>query len=146
MSINAWVDQGDEINGSSSDYFADDLAMDACGTIIAAGNFGNASNISGFGYKYNSGTGAWINQSLNFAAGGGGASGGASAGGGAATAEGPESPEFGPETLEDREPKTTVNIQVQGDILSENATGERLVDLVNTAFNQQGVVVEQGIA
>ena len=76
MSINAWVDQGDEINGSTSDYFADDVAMDACGTIIAAGNFGNASGISGFGYKYNSGTGAWINQSLNFAAGGGGTSNG----------------------------------------------------------------------
>ena len=65
MSINAWVDQGNEINGSGSDFFADDLAMDACGTIIAAGNFGNASGISGFGYKYNSGTGTWVNQNLN---------------------------------------------------------------------------------
>lgn len=80
---------------------------------------------------------------------GGGASAGPSAAGGGAGAQSnqrEDAPEFGPEVLEERQPQTTVNIQVQGDILSENATGEKLVDLVNTAFNQQGVVVEQGIA
>ena len=77
---------------------------------------------------------------------GGGAGASAPSGGGSTAAEGPETPEFGPETLEDRDPRTSVNITVQGDILSENNTGERLVELVNTAFNQQGVVVEQGIA
>ena len=72
MSINAWVDQGDEINGSG-DFFGDDVAMDACGTIIAAGVY-NSSGVPAYGYKYDSVDKEWDNQSLTFAASGGGTS------------------------------------------------------------------------
>ena len=65
MSINAWVDQGDEINGSG-DFFGDDVAMDACGT--------NSSGVPAYGYKYDSVDKEWDNQSLTFAASGGGTS------------------------------------------------------------------------
>ncbi len=53
---------------------------------------------------------------------------------------------FGPEDIIEKEVGTTVNIHVQGDILDSDQTGQRLVGLINDAFNNQGVVIEQGVA
>ena len=78
MSINAWVDKGDEINAPVSNvFFGDGVAMDACGTVLVAFGIMGNGNTPAYGYKYDSGTGAWNNQSLTFAASGGGSSNGA---------------------------------------------------------------------
>ena len=78
MSIDAWVDKGDEINAPVSNvFFGDGVAMDACGTVLVAFGIMGNGNTPAYGYKYDSGTGAWNNQSLTFAASGGGSSNGA---------------------------------------------------------------------
>ena len=53
---------------------------------------------------------------------------------------------FGPESIHEKQVGTVVNVNVAGDILDSDQTGKRLVDLINDAFNHQGVVIEQGIA
>lgn len=40
-----------------------------------------------------------------------------------------------------REPDTKIELNIQGDVLDSEATGLRIVDLLNTAFDKQGVVV-----
>ena len=41
-------------------------------------------------------------------------------------------------------PQTAVVVQIQGDVLDSDETGLRIVELINSAFDKQGVVVKRG--
>lgn len=83
-------------------------------------------------------------------AGGGGGSGGPSptgggggAGGGAAVTN--EPPEFGPEVLQEQEPRTQINVNIEGNVLDSRSSSLQIVELINEAYNRDGVIVEQGV-
>jgi hypothetical protein len=46
-----------------------------------------------------------------------------------------------PEVLEERVAGTAVNVNIQGDVLDSEQTGLRIVDMLNDAFDKQGVVL-----
>jgi len=48
------------------------------------------------------------------------------------------------EDVEDRRPDTQVSVNIQGDVLDSEDTGLRIVDVLNRAFDKQGVQVKRG--
>jgi hypothetical protein len=50
-----------------------------------------------------------------------------------------------PEDQRTRTANTDVQVVIQGDVLDSDATGMRIVDLINQAFDKQGVTVRQGL-
>jgi hypothetical protein len=46
-----------------------------------------------------------------------------------------------PDKLEERKPETKIEVNIAGDVLDSHETGIRIVDLINNAFDQNGVVV-----
>jgi hypothetical protein len=68
----------------------------------------------------------------------------ASGGGGVAGGLAPEG-EFQPED-EEIERGTSVTVNVQGDVLDSDESGIRIVDVINKAFDKQGVTINQGLA
>jgi hypothetical protein len=48
--------------------------------------------------------------------------------------------------IERTAPDTKVQVTIQGDVLDSEESGLRIVDLINNAFDKQGVVINQGIA
>ena len=81
---------------------------------------------------------------LKASVGGGGAN--ASSGGGVASGGGLESPGTpavdNPQTVA-QEPTTKVNVVINGSVLDSDESGLRIVELINTAFDKQGVTVRQ---
>ena len=79
--------------------------------------------------------------------GGEGGEGGASAGNAGLQAVGDTTASFVQDEPEEREePSTQVVVNVQGDILDGGAeTGQRLVDILNEAYDKQGVIINRGI-
>lgn len=75
---------------------------------------------------------------------GGAAGGGGGAGGGTAAARN-EPPEFGPEVLEEQEPRTQINVNIEGNVLDSRSSSLQIVELINEAYNRDGVIVEQGV-
>lgn len=43
------------------------------------------------------------------------------------------------------EPETTVSVTIQGDVLDSDETGSRVVQLINDAFDKDGVVINKGV-
>ena len=81
---------------------------------------------------------------------------GAVAGGGAASGGGGvASPTIGPapvndnpiidQQIERQEPETRVAVNIQGDVLDSDESGIRIVNILNQAFDQQGVVIRRGV-
>lgn len=79
---------------------------------------------------------------LTSAAGGGGGSISAPASGGG-VASGTEAPAGGSlsSNLPPQKPQTAIEVNIAGSVLDSHETGLRIVDLLNTAFDQNGVVV-----
>lgn len=80
--------------------------------------------------------------------GGGGAPSGSTAGGGVAAAPGgggltasPDNPASDIVANEPAGPKTNIAVNIQGDVLDSQESSLRIVDLLNSAFDQQGVTV-----
>lgn len=80
----------------------------------------------------------------------GGSGGGSSASAGAGQSSSPEGGGINTEPTspindvvanEPREPDTKIELNIQGDVLDSEATGLRIVDLLNSAFDKSGVVV-----
>lgn len=72
----------------------------------------------------------------------GGAGGGAAGGGDFTTSE----PAFSPNDVEQQQDQTIVGITIQGDVLDSDESGLRIVDIINNAFDKQGVTIKQGTA
>jgi hypothetical protein len=75
-----------------------------------------------------------------------GGAGGGTGGGGAAQPVAGGAPAFGPENRQFEEqgqiqPNTAVNINIQGDVFDSDETGSRITNILNDAFDKQGVVV-----
>jgi hypothetical protein len=68
-------------------------------------------------------------------------SGGSFADSGVGTAPGTTTEIAGPE---EREPSTEIVVNFEGDILGDESAGRRIVDLINSAFDSQGVKVRRG--
>ena len=68
---------------------------------------------------------------------------GGGGGGGAAPTNVP--PQFGPEVLEETEPRTQINVNIEGNVLDSRSSSLQIVELINEAFNRDGVIVEQGV-
>ncbi len=66
-------------------------------------------------------------------------------GGGGATAPTNVPPQFGPEVLEETEPRTQINVNIEGNVLDSRSSSLQIVELINEAFNRDGVIVEQGV-
>ena len=49
------------------------------------------------------------------------------------------------EAVERPEAQTTVSVNIQGDVLDSEETGLRIVDILNSAFDKQGVIVKKGV-
>ena len=49
------------------------------------------------------------------------------------------------EAVQDQGPQTSVNVNITGDILDSEETGLRIVDILNSAFDKQGVVIKRGV-
>lgn len=47
--------------------------------------------------------------------------------------------------LQRQEPQTAVQVTIQGDVLDSDESGSRIVNLINTAFDKKGVVINQGV-
>lgn len=81
----------------------------------------------------------------------GGGGGGSSAGGATAPSVEPiattptETPVDLAESVQRPEATTTVAINIQGDVLDSEETGLRIVDILNSAFDKQGVIVKKGV-
>jgi hypothetical protein len=79
--------------------------------------------------------------------GGGGAPSGAASGGGVASSPGgglassPDNPASDIVANAPTEPKTSIAVNIQGDVLDSQESSLRIVDLLNSAFDQQGVTV-----
>ena len=73
-----------------------------------------------------------------------GATSGSSGGGGIAS-----TPESGGGDLNRQaaleDPGTSVQVVIQGDVLDSDASGSRIVDLINQAFDKKGVVIQRGV-
>lgn len=48
------------------------------------------------------------------------------------------------DTLERQSPTTEVVVNIQGDVLDSEDTGLRIVDIINSAFDKQGVIIKRG--
>lgn len=48
------------------------------------------------------------------------------------------------EAVVERVPNTEVSINIQGDVLDSDETGLRIVDILNSAFDKQGVIIKRG--
>lgn len=82
---------------------------------------------------------------LKAAVGGGSSKGGASTDTGGGVSAGTDGNAASPVNdivdAKPKEPDTKIELNIQGDVLDSEATGLRIVDLLNTAFDKQGVVV-----
>lgn len=89
-----------------------------------------------------------ILSGLGAGAEGGGAGAGAGGGGGIGAVGGgiETSPETVADIAETRQPKEGLIVNINGDILGDEASGRRLVDLMNAAFDTGGITLRQGIA
>ncbi len=75
-----------------------------------------------------------------------------SGGGGGASAPSGTTPAggiFTPDTVADtpvevREPDTQINVNIQGDVLDSEETGLRVVEIINNAYDKEGVVINRG--
>ncbi len=78
---------------------------------------------------------------------GGGGSGGLAAGtpGGSPLITTPATETPIDEAVQDQGPQTSVNVNITGDILDSEETGLRIVDILNSAFDKQGVVIKRGV-
>ena len=78
--------------------------------------------------------------------GGGGTSGGgvASSPSGGGVAQEPGIVDVPTEEAAVRAPSTSLNVNINGDILGDESSGERIVSLINTAFDQKGIVIRTG--
>ena len=81
------------------------------------------------------------------AGGGGGSDGPSPTGGGGGGGVAPTNvpPQFGPEVLEETEPRTQINVNIEGNVLDSRSSSLQIVELINEAFNRDGVIVEQGV-
>ena len=50
-----------------------------------------------------------------------------------------------PQDLQRAEATTGVSIVIQGDVLDSDESGSRIVNLINSAFDKKGVVINQGV-
>lgn len=66
-------------------------------------------------------------------------------GGGGAGAPSNIPPQFGPEVLEEQEPRTQINVNIEGNVLDSRSSSLQIVELINEAYNRDGVIVEQGV-
>lgn len=74
------------------------------------------------------------------------AGGGEETAGGGAAAFGEAQGAFIQDEPEEREgPSTEVVVNIQGDVLDSDETGQRIVDILNDAYDKQGVVINRGI-
>lgn len=49
------------------------------------------------------------------------------------------------QTVEDRAAQNDVTVNIRGDVLDSDETGLRIVDIINSAFDKQGVVIKRGV-
>lgn len=49
------------------------------------------------------------------------------------------------QTVQDQAPQNDVTVNIRGDVLDSDETGLRIVDIINTAFDKQGVVIKRGV-
>ena len=49
-----------------------------------------------------------------------------------------------PDEVEQREPYTNITVNVSGDILDSDETGSRIVNLINNAYDKEGIVINRG--
>jgi hypothetical protein len=68
----------------------------------------------------------------------------AAAGGGIAAAPSSSTELTPDQNLTRQEPQTNVEVVINGSIYDSDETGSRIVDLINTAFDKKGVVINQG--
>lgn len=71
---------------------------------------------------------------------GSGATGGVASSGGGVSVSG-ETDLLGVQEIEPQEPDTNIAVNIQGDILDSEDSGLRILDLLNNAFDKQGVIV-----
>lgn len=119
-------------------YMVDGAAMLFSGNPAGLGLIGQGAALSALG--------GMVSAKLGTGGGGGGISaggvgGGGASGGGVVAAP----PEFGPEVLEEQEPRTQINVNIEGNVLDSRESSLQIVDLINQAYNRDGVIVEQGI-
>lgn len=76
--------------------------------------------------------------------GGGGGNGGFDSGGGIAATPSAATDNQPIQNLTRQEANTAVSVVIQGDVLDSDASGSRIVDLINTAFDKKGVVINNG--
>jgi hypothetical protein len=74
-----------------------------------------------------------------------GGSSGPEVGGGIASSPSPTTDLTQPSNLTQSEPNTQVSVVIQGDVLDSDESGSRIVDLINSAFDKKGVVINQGV-
>lgn len=89
---------------------------------------------------------------LNALAGSLGGGGGGGSGSGSSESAGASSPTQETTTPVDvvndvqrQEPQTTVALTIQGDVLDSEESGLRIVEILNSAFDKQGIVIRQGV-
>ena len=68
-----------------------------------------------------------------------------SAGGGIASSPSTSTDLTQPQDLQRAEATTGVSVVIQGDVLDSQESGSRIVNLINEAFSQKGVVINQGV-
>lgn len=89
--------------------------------------------------------GGLLSASTGGSTSGAGASGGGGGGGGVAITPAQDSSDLtGIADLQNAEPQTQVVVNIAGDVLDSDTTGTRIVDLINTAFDKKGVVIQRG--
>lgn len=49
------------------------------------------------------------------------------------------------QTVQERSPQNDVTVNIRGDVLDSDETGLRIVDIINSAFDKQGVVIKRGV-
>lgn len=76
---------------------------------------------------------------------GGGASSSTDTGGGIAATPSTATEITPTQELQRQEPQTAVQVTIQGDVLDSDESGSRIVNLINTAFDKKGVVINQGV-
>lgn len=83
---------------------------------------------------------------LSAVGGGSGSAGGVSdTGGGVASSSGSTTTEvIQPKDLERKTPDTHINLNISGDVLDSDESGMRIVDLINSAFDKNGVRIQSG--